>query len=94
MKKIFWHQQFKRAFKSISEHDHGLKERIFIVLNILAENHFDPRLRTHKLRGKLDGLYSCSVEYDCRIIFSIEKDKLTNQDTIGLLDIGTHDDVY
>ncbi|WP_299516923.1 hypothetical protein [Mucilaginibacter sp.] len=51
----------------------------------------DPTLRTHKLSGKLAAYLACSCGYDCRIIFTIEKDNVEN---ILLLDIGTHDDVY
>jgi len=32
--------------------------------------------------------------YDCRIVFSIERDKEKNNEVIILLDIGTHDEVY
>jgi mRNA-degrading endonuclease YafQ of YafQ-DinJ toxin-antitoxin module len=51
-------------------------------------------LGTHKLEGKLVGLRACSCGYDCRIVFSIEKDKDTAQEVIVLLDIGTDDEVY
>lgn len=94
MKNICWHPQFKRAFKSVTANNPKLQEKIFDVLTILADNHFDPKLKTHKLHGKLNGLYSCYVEYDCRIIFSIENDNLTNENVFGLIDIGTHDEVY
>jgi len=40
------------------------------------------------MSGKLKGLYSFSVEYDCRIIFYFFDDKAV------LIDIGKHDDVY
>jgi mRNA interferase YafQ len=56
MKQLFWHSQFKKAFKSITENNPKLKERIFLVLGVLVEDHFDPRLKTHKLHGKLEGL--------------------------------------
>ncbi len=55
---------------------------------------FAPNLGTHKLGGNLKGLRACSCGYDCRIAFSIEKDKTTNEDSIILLDIGTHDEIY
>jgi mRNA interferase YafQ len=56
---------------------------------------YDPALRTHKLSGKLAVYLACSCGYDCRIIFTIEKDLLDPAtENIILLDIGTHDDVY
>jgi mRNA interferase YafQ len=46
------------------------------------------------LAGKLDGLWSSSVAYDCRIIFAFRKDTTTEEDLIVLVDIGSHDEVY
>jgi len=55
---------------------------------------FDPGLRTHKLRGQLEGLWACWVEYDCRVVFAFETDPQGSEDMIVLIDIGTHDQVY
>ncbi|MFC1817252.1 plasmid stabilization protein [Thermodesulfobacteriota bacterium] len=48
----------------------------------------------HKLHGKLIGLWACQVEYDCRIVFTFEKDPDNKKDLIVLVDIGKHDEVY
>lgn len=53
-----------------------------------------PALQTHKLSGKLVGLSACSCGYDCRIIFSLQKEPGTEEAFILLIDIGTHDEVY
>jgi len=37
-------------------------------------------------------LLACSCGYNCRIIFTVEKQK--NEEMILLIDIGTHDEVY
>lgn len=50
---------------------------------------FDPRLRTHKLSGKLEGLWSFSVEFDVRVIFYF-----TEKDEAVFVDVGSHDEVY
>jgi mRNA-degrading endonuclease YafQ of YafQ-DinJ toxin-antitoxin module len=63
-------------------------------LERLAKDVFDPHLRTHKLRGPLEGLWACWVEYDCRIVFAFEADSQGEEDMIVLIDIGTHDEVY
>ncbi|MEG3900349.1 hypothetical protein QT989_32690, partial [Microcoleus sp. SVA1_B6] len=34
------------------------------------------------------------VEYDCRIIYSLDRDSETAEELIILIDIGTHDEVY
>lgn len=69
-------------------------DRILAALASLVEDPFDPRLKTHKFRGKLDGLLACWVEYDCRIVFALAKDPEGGDDLIVLVDIGTHDEVY
>ena len=40
-------------------------------LNIFIENYLDPRLKTHKLGGTLDGHLAFSVNYRYRVIFEI-----------------------
>ena len=47
------------------------------------------RGRTHKLTGRLEGLWAFSVSYDYRVIF-----KFLKEDEILLIDIVTHDEVY
>ena len=64
------------------------------ILELLSKEPFAPSLKSHKLAGKLDGLWSCSVAYDYRIIFAFRKDTTTEKDLIVLVDIGSHDDVY
>lgn len=56
------------------------KEKIFI------ENPFDPRLKTHKLKGELAEFYSFSISYHFRIVFHFE-----DKNTIILDAIGTHE---
>jgi addiction module RelE/StbE family toxin len=62
------------------------------ALELLAEDAFHPRLRTHKLRGKLQGSWACSVGYDLRIIFSFVRYK--ESEAIFLETVGTHEEVY
>ena len=72
----------------------ALQEKIFSVLETLTLMPFDPVLKTHKLHGKLRGLWACQVEYDCRIVFTFENEPDTGRDVIVLVDIGKHDEVY
>nr|VFK59883.1 MAG: hypothetical protein BECKUNK1418G_GA0071005_100937 [Candidatus Kentron sp. UNK]VFK70152.1 MAG: hypothetical protein BECKUNK1418H_GA0071006_102437 [Candidatus Kentron sp. UNK] len=46
------------------------------------------------LSGELSGLYACICGYDCRIVFSIERNKESNSEVIVLLDIGTQYEIY
>ena len=49
-------------------------------------------LRTHKLSGALAGCWSCSAEYDLRIVFDYVQHE--GVEAIHLLSLGTHDQVY
>ena len=60
----------------------------------MQEDVFAPSLMPHRLKGQYEGLRACSCGYDCRIIFSLEKNQQTNEEEIVLLNIGTHDEVY
>ena len=71
-----------------------LRARILDVLTILAGDPFDAGLKTHRLRGQLEGLWACRVEYDCRIVFTFEPDPAGGEEVIVLADIGSHEEVY
>ena len=85
---------FKRRFKRLIKKNYQLQDQILEVLRLLGDDPFNPALKSHKLTGKLDGLWSCSVAYDCRIIFAFKNDSTTGDDLIVLVDIGSHDEVY
>ena len=94
MRRLVWDASFRRAFKRITRRTPDLHERIFDVLAILVADPFDPRLKTHRLRGQLQGFWACWVEYDCRVVFALEPDPASGEDVIILVDIGSHDEVY
>ena len=48
----------------------------------------DPVLRSHRLRGELDGYWAFTVDYDLRVLFRRDGDVAT------LVSLGTHDEVY
>jgi mRNA-degrading endonuclease YafQ of YafQ-DinJ toxin-antitoxin module len=62
------------------------------TLELLAEDVFDVRLRTHKLKGDLDGLWACGAGYDLRIVFELTQHD--GAEAVLLMAIGTHDEVY
>jgi len=72
--KLAWTQGFKRGFKKATRSNLPLQEKIFSALEYLCANPFDAKLKTHKLHGKLMGLWACHVEYDCRIVFAFVED--------------------
>lgn len=56
MRTLVWDNSFKRAFKRLIRKNPQLKTKIFVVLELLVENPYNPILKTHKLKGKLEGL--------------------------------------
>jgi mRNA-degrading endonuclease YafQ of YafQ-DinJ toxin-antitoxin module len=83
---------FLRSAKRFILKNPSASEDIHITLALLAENAFDPRLRTHKLKGGLAGSWSCSAGYDLRIVFEFVQHE--GNEAILLERVGTHDEVY
>lgn len=94
MMEIVWSNGFKRSFKKIIKKNPQLQAQIVKALKLLADDPFTPSLKSHKLGGNLAGLWSCSVAYDCRIIFSFSEEEKLLEIVILLIDIGSHDEVY
>jgi addiction module RelE/StbE family toxin len=67
-------------------------EAVQAALELLAEDAFHPQLRTHKLKGKLEGSWACSVGYDLRIVFTFVP--YEGSEAILLQTVGTHEEVY
>ena len=91
---IVWSSGFKRSFKKIIKKNPQLQEQVVKALKLLADDPYTLSLKSHKLGGNLAGLWSCSVAYDCRIIFSFSEDEKLLEIVILLVDIGSHDEVY
>jgi addiction module RelE/StbE family toxin len=87
--KITWDQGFKRIYQKKVKNEADLRKSFWKAMGLFSKTPFDRRLRTHKLSGKLEGLWAFSVTYDCRVIF-----RFLNGDEILLIDIGGHNEVY
>ncbi|MBF0459098.1 MAG: type II toxin-antitoxin system mRNA interferase toxin, RelE/StbE family [Nitrospirae bacterium] len=77
----------KKASKYFKK-DPTLKKEYLDFASKIVNNPFNPSLKTHKLSGNLKDRYACSLTHDIRIVFTI------SDDTIYLLNIGSHDEVY
>ena len=89
MIKITWDQGFKRIYKKKVRNNDELKKKFWDAMDLFSKNLFNPQLRTHKLTGKLEGLWALSIDYDCRVIF-----QFIDKNEVLLIDIGGHDEVY
>jgi mRNA interferase YafQ len=83
----------RNSRKYLAKHPEHLED-IGLVMQKLALNPFQASLETHKLKGLFAGYWSCTVAYDLRIIFEFVKDPNETEDTIILIDVGKHDEVY
>lgn len=92
MYQFIWESSFKRAYKKLVKNNFVLKSKIVASLELLAKDPYYPGLKTHKLHGNLSHLLSAYVDYDYRIIFSVQT--IDNVPSIVLVDIGTHEEVY
>ncbi|OGH72121.1 MAG: hypothetical protein A2921_00570 [Candidatus Magasanikbacteria bacterium RIFCSPLOWO2_01_FULL_43_20b] len=71
------YKKLPSAIKTIAEEQEAL----------FRKNIFDPKLKTHRLKGKLSGFLSFSVSYKYRIIFEFSKDK----NMVCFHSVGDHD---
>ncbi len=55
MRRLVWDASFRRAFKQRTRRQPPLQALILDVLETLAENPFEPSLKTHKLHGQCAG---------------------------------------
>lgn len=88
MPKLVFEKHFIRCANKLIKGSPDLDPKLEKVLQLLKENPFAPSLKTHALSGDLKGKYACSLTHDLRVIFKL------SGDTVHLLDIGTHDEVY
>ncbi len=94
MRNIEWTPKSVRAFKRLIRKSPQLRPWIEKTLRQLMENPFHPSLRTHKLIGDLSSVWSCSVDYSYRLLFEFVENPESDLDSILLLNIGSHDEVY
>jgi len=83
---------FIRAAKGVLKKHPGEAESVRSTLELLSLDAFHSRLRTHKLRGELEGSWACSAGYDLRIVFRFVQ--YEGAEAILLETIGTHDEIY
>ncbi len=71
---IIYSSKFVREYKKLPGSIQNIAEE---QEKIFKKNPFDPKLKTHKLQGKLRGFLSFSIGFKYRIIFEFAKKKNT-----------------
>ncbi len=88
MAQLILSDRFRKNLRDFLRKHPELRATIKERFEILEQNPGDPRLKTHKLTGKLKGFLAASVTFEYRIVFRVGKD------TIFLFAIGSHEEVY
>lgn len=83
---------FVREAKKTVKKQPQVAQNLQTTLELLAIEPFNPKLRTHKLKGDLQDSWACSVGYDLRIVFKFVESE--EKPAILLESVGTHDEVY
>lgn len=81
----------RAARRLVKKHPHAAGD-LRTALEQMAEDAFQPALKTHKLKGDLDGSWASSAGYDLRVIFTFVRHD--REEAILLQSVGTHDEVY
>ena len=83
---------FTRTAKRFVRKNPGCADDLRIALDLLAEDAFNPALKTHNLKGKLSGSLACSAGYDLRVVFQFVRHK--GAEALLLAAVGSLDEVY
>jgi len=84
MRELVLTSKFRRAYRKFVRRNRSLQQAIEDTLVQMEDDVYAPNLGTHKLSGQLYGLWACSCGYDCRIIFSVERDAEKDVEVIVL----------
>lgn len=69
---IIYGSKFAREYKKLPAKIKNVAEQ---QETLFRKNPFNPKLKTHKLKGKLSGFLSFSIGYKYRIIFEFSENK-------------------
>jgi mRNA-degrading endonuclease YafQ of YafQ-DinJ toxin-antitoxin module len=94
VRRLFTRPGFEHKLAKVLRKKPGLADRVERCLKQLIEDPFEPSLSSHKLKGKLAGIWSCSIDFEYRITFEFQLNDETGENDISLISVGVHADVY
>lgn len=86
--KIKTHRLFEKNFKKRILTNPKLTKTFKSRINLFQKDKQAPLLRDHQLTGNLKNFRSFSITGDIRVIYQV------NQQTVILVDIGSHNQLY
>jgi addiction module RelE/StbE family toxin len=78
--KIYYSSKFAKEYKRLGHKTKLLAEK---QEKIFRQNPHDPRLKTHRLTGKLKSFWSFSIDRQHRVIFEFAKKDLVHFHSVG-----------
>ena len=81
IKSIHYNSNFEKQFKTLPN---IAKKKALKTEKVFRENVFHPSLRLHKLKGKLNGLWSISIDRRYRIVFEVMEDGVVLFVSVGI----------
>lgn len=88
---VAFSEPFKKVLKKKFRNNPDFENEFWPSLETFIENPFHPKLKTHKLSGRLRQLWSFRISYHHRVLFYFSAE---NPQKAVLVDIGTHEEVY
>ncbi|KKU20078.1 MAG: Plasmid stabilization system [Candidatus Saccharibacteria bacterium GW2011_GWA2_46_10] len=73
-------------FRQYNKLENDLREEVKEKIELFRKDPHAPMLKAHKLKGKLKGYFSFSVNYRYRVIYEYD-----SKMTVALLTVGDHD---
>jgi len=71
---IAFSESFKKSFTKRIKSS-ALEDVFWQRVGLFIDDPFDPKLKTHKLSGKLKGMWSFTIDYNLRLVFFFTPDK-------------------
>lgn len=90
MPRLITTKSYEHQLQKFRQKHPELREQYFKTITILEDNPYHPSLRLHKLHGKLRDYYSVAINLKYRIMI----DFIVRDDTVILISIGSHGEVY
>jgi addiction module RelE/StbE family toxin len=89
MIELVWDESFLRILRKWQKKHPNLIDVFKSKIALFSENPFYPTLKTHRLSGNLKEYWALHITYEYRLVF-----KFISENSVLLIDIGTHDEVY
>jgi proteic killer suppression protein len=91
MIELIWDKGFKLAYKKWERKHPELRDQFMDKIKLFISAPFHHSLKTHRLSGKLKGLWSISITHEERLTFEFVDKGMKK---VLLINIGKHKDVY